>query len=194
MKFKLDIKGADTAIRQLEGLKKEADLMTVRALNKGLSKAATLSNREIRGQVNLKLNYVKERMTLIKANPDRLAAEIKTPRRGTLMTRYPHRVLKRGVKVRVKKGAAKLIRGGFVTTLKAGNRRVEAIAVAQPKQGGRWPRYKTGNRKINVRYAPSISQVYQNVKGNVGEQVDPYISDQMQKEINRYLRQSRGRR
>ncbi|WP_368737175.1 phage tail protein [Vibrio marinisediminis] len=39
-----------------------------------------------------------------------------------------------------------------------------------------------------------MSQVYQNVKGNVGEQVDPYISDQMQKEINRYLRQSRGRR
>lgn len=64
-----------------------ADALRI-AINKCAPKIKTAASKAIRAQVNLKADYVRERLIITKATKSRLSAAIKTPSRGMLMTRY----------------------------------------------------------------------------------------------------------
>ena len=103
-------------------------------------------------------------------------------RRGVLMTRYPYKVMKQGVSVRIKKGKGrKVMKGAFVTTVNAGGKRVQVIAVQHRPRA----RYRTGNLKFDVLYGPSVSQVYETARADITPEVERYLAQQIEREIDR---------
>lgn len=182
--------GDRQAVASLKRLGSEGLKAMTRATNKAGDKARTLSSREIREDVSLSAAYVRQRLRVRRATFSRLEYTIQTPKRGVLMTRYPYRELSRGgrpngVSVKIKRrGARAKLRSGFVTWLTAGQKKVQAIAVPErSKSGGKRPRYKTGNSKIKVLYAPSISQVYDSVRGRITPEVLRYFEGQVLREL-----------
>lgn len=192
MRFDAETVGDKRAITFLRKLGKEGQKAITRATNNTGRKARTLSSREIRNDVRLSAAYVRKRLKIQKATFKRNEYVIRAATRGVLMTRYPHRELARGgVSVGIKKGGARQkLSKAFVTELNAGNRRVRAIAVPDltGAQGGKRARYATGNLKIRVLYAPSVSQVFNDVRDRITPEVERYYVVQMDKEINQAIR------
>lgn len=190
MRFSGDVVGQKQALRVLKRLGTVGQQAMVRATNNAGRRAATLSNQEIRQQVNLKAGYVRERLKTQKATRQRVQFVISANRRGVLMTRYPFRATKSGVRVRIKRGgAARVIEGGFVAVLRAGGRRVPVIAAAGDRDSsGRRKRYRTGNPTIKVFYAPSVSQVFNKTRDKVTPRVTRYYEEQIDKELVRALK------
>ncbi len=190
MRFTGEVVGQKQAQQFLKKLGTVGQQAIVRATNNAGRRATTLSNREIREQVNLKAGYVRERLKVKKATRQRVEFVITANKRGVLMTRYPYRVLKRGVKVRIKKGGPpRLIEGGFVTVLNAGGRKVQVIAApGERDSSGRRKRYRTGSPTLKVFYAPSVSQVFNKTRDRVTPRVIRYYDEQIDKELARALK------
>ncbi len=185
MKISFDQQGINKALRKLSKLGSEAPKLTTRALNKTAAKARTLASQEIREQVNLKAAYVKDKLRVKKANYSKQEVIISATKRGVLMTRYPHRVLRRGVSVKIKRrGARAKIDGAFKTTVNAGGRKVDVIAV---RSSGR---YNNGNQKFDVLYSPSVSQVFGGVRRDILKPVSVYLEKQIEHELKRTLKRA----
>jgi len=163
------------------------------AINKCAPKIKTSASKAIRSQVRLAAAYVNERLTITKATRSRLSAAIKTPSRGTLMTRFstdnavalgvdkfnwlkPPAIPARGIKVKIKPtGAAKGAPGfegnkPFYMVLK--NSRALAIAarLSTPgKQGGRF----------KIFYSTSVSQAFNTVRSDVLPQAGAELQAQL---------------
>lgn len=175
----------------------------VRALNKTAGKARTRSSTEIRRQVRLNAAYVKSLMTITKASLRNPQAKISTPSRGLLMSRFatdtqvsgdkvgwlkPPPIPARGIRVKIKpSGGAKLFSGDdeivgkpFYMVLPGTAGRVAIVgrrAVLGAKDG-----------EIKVFYGPSLSQVFTDVKEDIGEPMALYQLQQFEKEIDAILR------
>ena len=190
MRFNGEVVGQREARQFLKKLGKVGQQAIVRATNNAGRRATTLSNREIREQVNLKAGYVRERLKVTKATRQRVEFVITANKRGVLMTRYPYRILKSGARVRIKKGgAAGFIEDGFETVLNAGGRRVKVIAAPGDRDSsGRRKRYRTGSPTIKVFYAPSVSQVFNKTRDEVTPRVIRYYDEQIDKELARALK------
>lgn len=192
MRFEADLVGDKRALTFLRRLGKEGQKAITRATNNTGRKARTLSSREIRSDVALSAAYVRARLLIKRATFKRAEYVIRAKRRGVLMTRYPYRELQSGgVSVKIKrKGARKKIENGFVTRLNAQGRRVDAIAVPDytGAVGKKRAKYKTGNLKIRVLYAPSVSQVFNDVRDRITPEVERYFIEQMDKEINQAIK------
>lgn len=151
------------------------------AINKCAPKIKTAASKAIRAQVRLAAAYVNERLTITKATKARLSAAIKTPSRGTLMTRFstdstvalgvdrfnwisPPPIPPRGIKVKIKPtGATKGAPGfegnrPFYMVLK--NSRALAIAARLNTSG------KAGGR-FKIFYSTSVSQAFNTVRTDV---------------------------
>ncbi|BBI51104.1 hypothetical protein HORIV_35250 [Vreelandella olivaria] len=88
------------AIRRIESdlmhIKHGAPRAMSRAINHTLGVTRTEASKEIRKQVKLKAGYVRDKLTVKRATVNSLNGAIRTPTRGTLLTRYPHRAYKEG--------------------------------------------------------------------------------------------------
>ncbi len=170
----------------VSGISDNAPKILARSLNSTVSKGKTLSSKKIREQVSLKAQYVNSKLSVNKATWHKLSASISAASRGVLMTRYPHTVLKRGgATVKIKRsGARKKLPGAFKTIVYAGKekKRVEVLAV--PKAG----RYKNGHRKIEVLYSPSVSQVFDDTRNQVMDELNDYLLEQVEKQLSADLR------
>lgn len=166
----------------LNGIRKGADRALMRALNKTVTKSKTRSSQEIRKQVNLKASYVKGKLTIKRAAISKLSARITANRRGLLLTRYGAKKVKAGVTVKVKRnGERKLLRGAFLIRLRRGSiDNAGAIGVA----------YREGKKPkpVKVLYGASVSQVFTDVKDKVSPEMNEYLADQLDKEIETILR------
>ncbi len=190
-RFNSDITGDKAALKTLRQLGKYGEQAMTRATNNAGRRARTLSSKEIRAQVNLKAGYVRNRLKIKRATRSRPEFVISAAKRGVLMTRYPYRTTRRGVTVKIKRtGARAVLEGAFVTQVNAGGRKVDVVAVRQPG------RFSTGNRRFKVLYSPSVSQVFNKVRGEIKPEVDRYFEEQIRKELNQALRrfQQMGRR
>lgn len=182
MRINDEFTGFKEAAKELKTLGQEGQRAVTRALNKTATKTRTLASKDIRSQVNLKAGYVREKLRIKKATFKQPQAVIYASRRGVLMTRYPHKVLSRGVSVRIKKGKArKVMKGAFVTTVNAGGKKVQVIAVQHRPRA----RYSTGNLKFDVLYGPSVSQVFQTARADITPEVEQYLAQQIEREIDR---------
>jgi hypothetical protein len=169
---------SDTRL-MIKGVAGSAPKILTRALNKTILKGRTLSSKKIREQVNLKAAYVKSKISLKKASYSRLRASISAESRGLILTNYVIGADKNGnFKVKIKKkGGTKLITNAFLTTINAGSRKIDAIAVRDP-----------ATNKFKVLYGPSVSQVFNTVRDQVDAELVEYLAVTAEKELSAVLR------
>jgi|SRR5690554_780166 len=174
-----------------------------RSLNQTATKARTESSQDIRKQIRLNAAYAKSLLTITKASQKKLQSKVATPYRGLLLSRFstdtrvsgdkvgwlkPPPVPPRGIRVKVKPtGGPKLLEGDseikgkpFYMVLPGTSGRVAIVGRkrALGSQGG----------EIKVFYGPSLSQVFTDVKEEVGERMSLYQMQQFEKEIDAILR------
>lgn len=144
------------------------------AINKTAPKIRTAASKAIRAQVRLSASYVGDRLVVTKATRQRLTGAIKTPSRGLLLSRFSTDPLIAGEKV------------GWIKPplVPKGGIRVKVKPDASPKvvqgEAGRKPFYmvlnkganvgimrRTTGRKVEALYGPSLSQVFNTVRGDV---------------------------
>ncbi|HML83159.1 MAG TPA: phage tail protein [Thiomonas arsenitoxydans] len=144
------------------------------AINKAGPKVKTLAGRKIREQVSLKAAYVNDRLTFKRATRKDLSGAIGTPSRGLLLSRFssepnvanasvawikppPNPYGGHYVKIKPGQPEKKIGRGGdskpFYIVLK-GSR---ALGIAR----------RTSSGAIDVLHGPSLSQVFDDVRGDV---------------------------
>lgn len=175
----------------------------VRTLNKTVAKGRVESDRAIRKQVRLKAAYVKSLLTITKASIRKPQAKISTPSRGLLLSRFstdtsiagdkvgwlkPPSIPARGIRIKVKpSGGAKVFSGDdeikgkpFYMVLPGTSGRVAIV--------GRRARSGSDGGKIKVFYGPSLSQVFTDVKEDIGEPMALYQMQQFEREIDAILR------
>lgn len=190
MKIRSEIVGQKQSLRFLKRLGTVGQQAIVRATNRTGSTAKKLSDQEIRAQVNLKQADVLSKLYFRQATKERVEYVIWAERRGRLLSRYPHSVLKKGVRVNVKKGGPKrLIKGAFKTRVKAGKKWVDVIAEPGKRDaGGRRLRYKKGSLKIEVLYSASVSQVFNETRDKITDRVSRRFEEQIDKELANALK------
>lgn len=147
------------------------------AINKTSPKIRTLASRKIREQVRLPAAYVKGKLTIRKATKKDLSGSINTPKRGLLLTKFstdptiasdgvrwirPPVVPPAGIRVKVKPdGAIKTVSDGaagdkpFYIVLKTS----KALGIAR--------RNSRARKDLEILHGPSLSQVFNDVRGDV---------------------------
>lgn len=144
------------------------------AINKAEHKVKTLAGRKIREQVSLKAAYVNDRLTFKRATRKDLSGAIGTPSRGLLLSRFssepnvanesiawikPPPAPYGGHYVKIKPGepAKKIGRGGDSKPFYIVLRGSRALGIAR----------RTASGAIDVLHGPSLSQVFDDVRGDV---------------------------
>lgn len=162
------------------------------AINQAGPKVKTLSSTKIREEVRLSASYVRDRLEFSKASRGNLTGAIRTPSRGLLLTRF---------------STDPLIAGEKVTWLKPpltpkGGIRVKVKPNLPPKvvqADGSKPFYivlKGGNlgiatrigRTIDVKYGPSLSQVFANIKDQALPEAIAIYQDELLQAMNYLLK------
>lgn len=168
----------------LNGLNLNGKKILSRSLNRTATFGRKRSNEEIRKQVRLTSTYINSKLTIDRANWTKLRARITAAKRGVLLTRYPHTVLKRGgVSVGIKAGGARSrLPSAFKTTIRAGGKTVEAIAL--PDVG----RYSTGNRRMKVLHSPSVSQVFNKTRDIVDAELATKLEREVEAQVASFLK------
>lgn len=159
------------------------------AINKTAPKIRTLSSVKIREQVRLQASYVKGKMTIRKATRANLSASINTPKRGLLLSKFstdaqvasegtrwlrPPVAPKGGIRVRVKPGGAvKTVGNG------AGGDKPFYIILKDSRALGIARRKSKYRNDIEVLHGPSLSQVFDSVRGDVTPEAGAEMTRQM---------------
>ena len=150
-----------------------ADALRI-AINKTAPKVKTAASRAIREQVSLKAAYVNDRLTFKRATRADLAGAIRTPSRGLLLSRFstepnvanesiswikPPPAPFGGHYVKIKPGgpAKKVGRGTDSKPFYIVLKNSRALGIAR----------RTAAGKIDVLHGPSLSQVFDGVRGDV---------------------------
>lgn len=145
------------------------------AINRTAPKVRTRASQAIRSQVRLAAAYVNERLTIRRATRQNLSGAIQTPSRGILLPRYstdslisgdrvswikPPPTPPRGIRVRVKPGGPikPMGRSFFYMVLP----KSRALAIVRRRDA---PGPMGG--KIDVKYGPSLSQVFNTARDDV---------------------------
>ena len=157
------------------------------AINRAAPKVRTKASQAIRGQVRLKAAYVNGELTIRKASRSKLSGAISAPSRGLLLSKYstdaqvssekiswlkPPNAPARGIKVKVKPtGPSKPMGSAFFYMVLPKSR---ALAIVRRRdtpgpQGG----------KIDVAYAPSLSQVFNTVRDDVLPEAGKIYQDEL---------------
>ena len=159
------------------------------AINKTAPKIRTLSSVKIRKQVRLSASYVKGKLTLRKATKANLSGAINTPKRGLLLTKFstdgqvasdgirwirPPLVPTGGIRVKVKPdGAAKIVGNG------AAGDKPFYIILKDSRALGIARRNSKYRNDIEVLHGPSMSQVFDDVRGDVTPEAGAEMTRQM---------------
>lgn len=206
----INLRGIDHLAEYFERQPAIADQAARLAVNYAIRRAATLSKRGIRDQVDLKASYIGSptdktaplRFTRLAKPGDNTAVLAAAPR-ATSMARFATVPVTFGkqprkVRVRIKRGKTKTLDKAFFVRLKRGN-----AAVTQDNYNlGLAVRLKPGETFTNKRskgpqrgpglgilYAPSVQQVFDDVSEDVAEIV---VIDLEAEFLRQYRRLSRG--
>lgn len=165
-----------------------SDAMRI-AINKTVPKIRTLSSVKLREQVRLQAGYVKEKLTIRKATKAHLSGAIGTPSRGLLLSKFstdvqvasdgirwlkPPVMPVGGIRVKVKPdGAAKAVSPG------AGGNKPFYMVLKTSRALGIARRTGPGRNDIEVLHGPSISQVFDDVRGDVLPEASAELTRQL---------------
>lgn len=170
----------------LSAIKNGAPKAMSRAINHTLGVTRTESSTEIRKQVKLKAGYVRDKLKIRKATVSKPQGAIRTPTRGTFMTRYPYRQYKNGdigVQIKPTGGKQRMSDAFLLGPLKNSG----AMAIAQ-----RTARHRPGTKKrlqgIKLLYGPSVSQVFTDVKDDLQAPSGNRLMQRLAYEADRLLK------
>lgn len=162
--------GLEAARARIAATPKMIDRAAVQALNRAITSVRALAVREIRKEVQLPAGYVREKLRINRATASRPEASIVASRRGVLLTRFPHRVLKRGgIAVTVTPGSRALFSRAFLIKSLRGSG-VPGIAVRKGK--ARLP--------VAVLHGPSPSQVFGTIRKDIAPEAGQIYRRQFQ--------------
>lgn len=186
----------------LAGVQDEAPKILARSLNATATKARTEGSKAVRKQVNLSAAYVRDRMKVNKANYRNLKSSVATPTRGLLLSYYLYGVT--GINKdtgRATSGALLKYKKGYFSVA---NLDQPLKVKVKPKGkavklGPEWfilPKLKGSNlpglaRRVDGKlklHGPSLSQVFDDVIGEIDGTMNDYLADQMDKNIDSVLR------
>jgi hypothetical protein len=193
----ITLTGLDEAIKMLsdfDGMDGRARGALVRSINMVAEETRNLAIEEITKQVALTPGYVRYRLEIIKkASGDDPTAIISARVRPTQLLRYQGKQLytkaklpgKRrlaGVSVQVKSSARggypKVITNGWIIKLKAG-RSKDSIG----SNLGIATREGPGRDNYRIRYAPSVDQVWSDVREDVKPLIEPRLAAEFLKQL-----------
>lgn len=183
------LKGQKDLERKLKKMKGAISKGTVRAINKTASKVKTQAAKQIGQEVVLKASYIKKKLQITKATRNKEFAVIFATKRGILLSRFSNKQLTRkakqggkknaGISVKVgRKKSRKKMRGAFYIRLKGSG----ATGIAIRKKGAK------GRNNFKIMHGPSVSQVWDNVKDNMEEDIKSWYYDIARHEIGRELK------
>lgn len=181
---------------RLEYLRNGANRALARALNRTASKGKTLASREIRKQVRLSAADVRERLAGpanrfdCKATINKLTAKISTAKRGIrldnfLVSAAPTRAGRptTPIKVRVKpSGAAETIASGWWVRAKSSGGYLIAVDNDVLRRLGMKTKIG-GSLSYTALHGPSLSQVFEDVKDQLGGELQAALADNLQHEM-----------
>ena len=181
---------------QLAYLQNGANRALARALNRTASRGKTLASREIRKQVRLSAADVRERLAGpanrfdCKATVNKLTAKISTAKRGIrldnfLVSSAPTRagLPATPIKVRVKPtGAAKTIASGWWVRAKSSGGYLIVINNDVLRRLGMKDKI-SGGLPYTALHGPSLSQVFEDVKDQIGAELQIALADNLQHEM-----------
>lgn len=155
----------------------------------------SLAKREMRAQIDFPNGYLEQGRLGVtrKATTVSIEAVITGRDRPTSLARFaagqtPENTRGRGVRVRVKKGRTKLLRGAFMVRLKNGNL---GVAV-RLKPGERLENSQAAKRlsdNVYLLYGPSVEQVFAGVADDALPDINRMLSNQF---LRQFARLSRG--
>lgn len=185
--------GIDTVKSMLAEIKGISAKVNYRAINKTIDKGRTLISKKVREQASLKAGYVRERLQLIRATTAKQSGAIVAQKRGILLSRFARSRLS----VKAKSNPARL--KGYpalsddTVTIKAlaPGRRQSGISVRIKPSGsnirgkffpirlsngvvGLAVRTGRGRNDYDVKYGPSVSQIFERIKPDV----EPVLADE----------------
>ena len=200
----MKIEIAESSLREMRHIARNLDdagktiaTAQYRAINQVAAKTMTRARRAITSQVRLSASYVRERMTLQRANREKPSAVIRARQRPTRLATYGAAQLTRvaaeaggdalrgipagrkqaGVSVGVKKsGGRKKMRGAFLVPLRAGN-------VGGGNGLGVFVRTGPARRDIKHLYGPSVDQLF----NGVAETLTPEIETELEAALVRQI-------
>lgn len=182
IKIKIDRQALRDIERDLDHIKNGSNRAMSRAINHTLGVTRTEASKEIRKQVKLKAGYVRDKLRIKRATVNSVTGAIRTPTRGTLLTRYPHRQYKKGgIGVQVKPtGGKKKMPGAFFIRFRNG---VQAIAIRTEYGPG-----LGRSEGLKVLYGPSTSQVFTDVKDDLQAPSGNRLMNRLGYEADRLLK------
>lgn len=181
------------AQERLDHIKNGAARALSRALNKTASKAKTIASRAIRNQINLSAAYVRENLKgpasgfAYKATVNKLTARLSASKRGVLLYQFStNSVAATGrppeqIKVRVKPGRSVAILSAFWVRTKGSNKLTPAVRNSVLRQLNMTRTTDSGS--FTVLHGPSLSQVFNTVKDDIGGDMNQTLTDNFAHEM-----------
>lgn len=183
------LKGQKDLEKKLRKVKGAISKGTVRSINNTAKKVKTQAAKQIGQEVVLTAGYIKKKLQITKARRNKEFAVIFATKRGILLSRFSNKQLTRkakqggkknaGISVKVgRKQPRKKMRGAFYIRLKGSS--VTGIAIR--KKGAK------GRNNFKVIHGPSVSQVWNNIKVNMEQDIQSWYYDIARHEIGRELK------
>lgn len=190
MKYVVVAEGlSDLVNSDLENISDELRRKAVMAINRAIEWARVQASREMRRQVAFKAGYLRERLRVTKkARGQDLEAIITGRQRATSLARFardtdPAAARRRGgVRVEVKPGAAKMMKGAFLVRLRAGAAKTDTqynlgLAIRlKPGDSLRNKKYAVQlDQNVYILYGPSVDQVFRSVADDLSPDALVYL-------------------
>ncbi|MCP3851944.1 MAG: hypothetical protein GY694_17165 [Gammaproteobacteria bacterium] len=183
------LKGQRDLEKKLRQAKGAVSRGTVRSINKTATKVRTQAAKKIGQEVTLKAGYIKKKLEVKKASKNKEYAVVFATKRGVLLSHFNNRQLQRKAKQGGKKNAGisvkvgrnkprKKMRGAFYLKLKGSG----VVGIAIRNKGAK------GRNNFEVKHAPSVSQIWNNIKDDMKPDVREWFYKTAQHEIDRELK------
>lgn len=183
MDIGVETRGLDTLARGFQRAERDRPKILTRAINRTLTKARTLTSKAVREDLALPAAYVRDRLSIRKANYNTLRGELTGRGRPILWARFKYRATRKGVSARInKREGRRTARGGFVVPMRAGGKRMAAPVVRMP---GRYR--NTGSGRFKPLYAPSVAEVMTEKRAKVEPEIANYLATQVDNQVDKLM-------
>ena len=124
--IQLEVKSDDDRlVRQMNADVRSIPKILSQAVNKTITKAATVADVEIRKTLNVKQRTVKGKFTIFKSNSRKQTARLKVLGGAFPLINFNAKQTKKGVTFKVKKNKGrKILKGAFIATMQRGHKGV----------------------------------------------------------------------
>lgn len=199
--LKVQLKGGRKSVERIGAIPDKAKAILLMALNDTVETLRAEFLRDTRGDINVKMALLRERVRITRATRSRLVARLWAEKRGLVLSHFPHKQLwKKGKNGKRKPAGVRVNVGGQATTLSrafivasAGSARTKGLIFMRygPRRsrGERVGRGAYGNdllsQRVRALYGPSPSQVLETRKPDLALDGQRILRDEVVRQLKR---------